>query len=178
MRRPPARWLRPRDILSESVFDRALGAHGGLIERIVATHEKSTAAREDVMQEVALALWRAAPGWRGDCSLRTFVARVTHNVCIDHVRRMTREPRREELTVDIRSNAEAPDEAAVRFDMERRLITEVAGLPAALRDVAVLTLEGFSPQEIADTLGLSEGTVATRATRARAALRERLKDQL
>ncbi len=164
--------------MADSVFDRALGAHGGLIERIVATHEKSAAAREDLKQEVALALWRAASGWRGDCSLRTFVARVTHNVCIDHVRRVTREPRREELNVDMRSNAEAPDEAAIRSDLRRHLITEVAGLPPALRDVAVLTLEGFSAQEIADTLGLPEGTVATRATRARATLRERLKGKL
>lgn len=178
MRHPPARWLRPGKVLTETVFDRALGAHGGLIERIVATHERSAAAREDVKQEVALALWRAAPVWRGDCSLRTFVARVTHNVCIDHVRRVTREPRRQELSVDMRSDAEAPDEAAIRSDLGRRLSTAVADLPPALRDVAVLMLEGFSAQEIADTLGLAEGAVATRATRARAALREQLKDQL
>lgn len=164
--------------MADTVFDSALRIHGGLIERIIATHEKSSASREDVKQDVALALWRAAPTWRGDCSLRTFVARVTHNVCIDHVRRMTRQPRREELDTDMQSDAETPEEAAVRSDVGRRLMEEVTSLPPTLRDVAVLMLEDFSTREIADTLGLSEGTVATRATRARASLRERLKDEL
>jgi DNA-directed RNA polymerase specialized sigma24 family protein len=50
-------------------------------------------------------------------------------------------------------------------------------LPTGLREVATLTLEGFSTQEIAQTLGINEGAVYTRATRARAALREAMVTQ-
>jgi RNA polymerase sigma factor (sigma-70 family) len=157
--------------VAQSVFDRALDEHGGLIDRIVATFERDRTGREDLAQEVALALWRAAPSWREDCTLRTFVARVAHNVCVSHVRRATREPKRAELDAALPTDAERPDEAAMRADMGRRLVRAVADLPPALRDVAVLMLEGFSPGEIAGTLGISEGAVSTRATRAKAALR-------
>ncbi|MBU6372291.1 MAG: sigma-70 family RNA polymerase sigma factor [Alphaproteobacteria bacterium] len=157
--------------MGQTVFDLALDAHGGLIDRIVATFERDRTGREDLRQEVALALWRAAPSWREDCSLRTFVARVAHNVCVSHVRRVTREPKHAELDVALPAESERPDEAALRADMGRRLARAVADLPPALRDVAVLMLEGFSPREIADTLGVAEGAVATRATRAKAALR-------
>lgn len=157
--------------MTATVFDRALDEHGGLIDRIVATFERDRTGREDLRQEVALALWRAAPGWRGDCSLRTFVARVAHNVCVSHVRRATREPRRADLDAAIPADQERPDDAALRADLGRRLARAVSELPPALRDVALLMLEGFSPREIADTLGINEGAVATRATRAKAALR-------
>ena len=157
--------------MAKSVFDRALDEHGGLIDRIVATFERDRTGREDLHQEVALALWRAAPSWREDCSLRTFVARVAHNVCVSHVRRVTREPRRADLDAGLATDAERPDEAAMRADMGRRLARAVADLAPALRDVAVLMLEGFSPREIAETLGIAEGAVATRASRAKAALR-------
>lgn len=153
------------------VFDRALSEHGGLIDRIVATFERDRAGQEDLRQEVALALWRAAPAWREDCSLRTFVARVAHNVCVSHVRRVIREPKRADLDLDMPTDAERPDEAAQRADLGRRLAQAVTELPPALREVAVLMLEGFSPREIADTLGVNEGAVATRASRAKAALR-------
>ena len=160
--------------MGATVFDRALDEHGGLIDRIVATFERDRTGREDLRQEVALALWRAAPSWREDCSLRTFVARVTHNVCVSHVRRATREPRRADLDTEMPTDAERPDEAALRADLGRRLARAVEDLPPALRDVALLMLEGFTPREIADTLGVNEGAVATRATRAKAALRARM----
>ena len=63
---------------------------------------------------------------------------------------------------------------AIDNDLRRRLSAAVADLPAALREVAVLGLEGFTNQEIVDTLGLSSGTVATRLSRAKAMLRERM----
>lgn len=160
--------------MGDAVFDRALDEHGGLIDRIVATFERDRTGREDLRQEVALALWRASSSWRGDCSLRTFVARVAHNVCVSHVRRATREPRRADLDVAMPTDAERPDEAALRADLGRRLAEAVRELPPALRDVALLMLEGFTPREIADTLGVNEGAVAARATRAKAALRARM----
>jgi RNA polymerase sigma-70 factor (ECF subfamily) len=64
-----------------------------------------------------------------------------------------------------------PEELAIRHDERERLTVAVRGLPLALREVAVLLLEGFTPAEIAATLGISPNAVAIRATRARDALR-------
>ncbi len=163
--------------MTESVFDTILDEHTGLISRIVATFETNSAIGDDLKQEVMLALWRAAPSWRGDCTLRTFVARVTHNVCVSHVRRAVREPGRSELSDTLPSDREGPEESVARADLSRRLTVAVATLPTGLREVATLTLEGFSTKEIAQTLGINEGAVSTRATRARAALREAMVTQ-
>lgn len=158
--------------MTGSVFETILDEHSGLVSRIVATFEANAAARDDLQQEVTLALWRAAPSWRGDCTLRTFVARVTHNVCVTHVRQAVREPRRAELTDTLHSQDEGPEQSVSRADLTRRLAAAVATLPNGLREVAMLTLEGFSSKEIAETLGINEGAVYTRSNRAKAALRE------
>ncbi|WP_298198393.1 sigma-70 family RNA polymerase sigma factor [Novosphingobium sp.] len=160
--------------MREGLFDQALDGHGGLIARIVSAHERDPALREDLRQDVALALWRALPGWREECALRTFVARVAHNVCVSHQRRAVREPPRGELSPQLDAATDLPDAVAIDNDLRRRLSAAVADLPAALREVAVLGLEGFTNQEIVDTLGLSSGTVATRLSRAKAMLRERM----
>jgi RNA polymerase sigma factor (sigma-70 family) len=157
--------------MSACVFDRALEEHAGLIERVVAAYERNPAGREDVKQDIALALWRAAPAWRGDCTLRTFVARIAHNVCVSHIRRSLREPRGAEVDPGLACDAERPDDVVARSDLSRRLISAVAALPHGLREVATLVLEDFSTQEIAQALGLSEAAVFTRVNRAKAALR-------
>ena len=56
-------------------FDEVLGEYGAMVRRIAAAHEANPAAREDLVQDILYALWRALPGWRGECGLRTFVAR-------------------------------------------------------------------------------------------------------
>jgi RNA polymerase sigma-70 factor (ECF subfamily) len=155
----------------------ALFAHAALIDRILFGFERDPDRRQDLRQDVALALWRAAPGWRGDCSARTFVARIAHNVCVSHVRSAGRQPRTATLDEALPTSDEAPDAAALRSDLVRRLEHAVAALPEGLRVATTLQLEGFSTEEIADTLGLAPGAVFTRLTRARAALRAMMGEQ-
>ena len=158
--------------MAGGTFDTILNEHSGLVSRIVATFETNPAARDDLRQDAILALWRAAPSWRGDCSLRTFVARVTHNVCVSHVRKAVNMPRSAGLSDTLPSHIDRPDESYAKSDLTRRLMAAVAALPSGMREVATLTLEGFSTQEIAQTLGINEGAVSTRVNRAKAALRE------
>ena len=64
-----------------------------------------------------------------------------------------------------------PEDSAIHGDQRARLTSLVRELPIALREVAVLLLEEFTPAEIAATLGITVNAVAIRATRAREALR-------
>ena len=163
--------------MTQPVFDRAIEEHAGLIDRIVATFERNPASREDVKQEIALALWRAASSWRGDCTLRTFVARIAHNVCVSHVRKAIRLPKGGAPSLDLASDIEPSDEAAIRADLTRRLNLAVDALPLGLRETATFYLEGFSTKEIAETLGVNEGAVSTRINRVKAALRAQMVDR-
>lgn len=65
------------------------------------------------------------------------------------------------------------DDPAARVDARRRVVALLAALPAAQREVLVLTaLEGLSVKEAAEVLGIPENAASTRLYRARAALGE------
>jgi RNA polymerase sigma-70 factor (ECF subfamily) len=87
------------------------------------------------------------------------------------VSRAVREPPRAPLSEDLVDGAPTPEALAIRSDEQARLTKLVRELPIALREVAILLLEGFTPAEIADTLGITSNAVSIRGTRARDLLR-------
>ncbi|ATQ44936.1 hypothetical protein CSW64_08490 [Caulobacter mirabilis] len=147
-----------------------------MLRRIAAAYEADPALREELGQEILTSIWRALPSFRGDASIRTFVARVAHNRCIDHVARRAALPRSAPLDESWASDAPSPLEALERIDQHERLTRAVRSLPLPLRQVAIQTLEGFTPAEIADVLGVGANVVSVRLTRAKAALRAILED--
>ncbi|MEO0878548.1 MAG: sigma-70 family RNA polymerase sigma factor [Pseudomonadota bacterium] len=152
------------------LFDEAVRDHGALVARIVSSYEARAALAEELAQETFTALWRALPAWRGEASMRTFLARIAHNVCVSHVRR---EVRRTDTEIDDQtpSAADSPETVAGRNLERTRLLEAVSALPLAQRQVVTLHLEGFTDREVGETLGISEGNVGVRLTRARTRLR-------
>ncbi len=60
-------------------FESVVDTYGPALRRLASAWERDAAAREDLLQEILLALWRALPRFRGECSEKTFVFRVAHN---------------------------------------------------------------------------------------------------
>ena len=141
-----------------------------LMARIAATHEADQALREDLLQDISLAVWHAVENFRGDSSMKTFIARVAHNRAVDHV---LKETRRQD-----RHNSSDPLLDLVSTDSHQHsdntydLMTAMRRLPLKFRQVISLQLEGFNQAEIAHTLGLNEANVAKRASRARVQLQK------
>lgn len=152
-------------------FEAAVREHGALVARIASSYEARPALAEELSQDAFAALWRALPGFRGDSSLRTFVARIAHNTCVSHVRRESRKTD-VELGDDLPSDERSPEAAAAQILARERLLQAVRALPLGQRQVVTLHLEGFSDRDIGEALGLTEGNVSVRLTRARAKLRE------
>ena len=149
-------------------------AFGPALARLAAGYEADPAEREDLVQEIAIALWRALPRFRGECSERTFVYRVAHNRGLTH--RARRRRRHEPLDhapepIDPRPGPEASVLSSQRHE---RLAHAVRQLDPALRVVVLLTLEGLSNREVAEVVGITENNVAVRLTRARRKLRDLL----
>jgi RNA polymerase sigma factor (sigma-70 family) len=142
-----------------------------MLRRIAAAYEADAALREELNQEILLAVWRALPAWRGDASLRTFAARIAHNRAVDHVAKQATRPRSAALDEAWPSAEPSPLETLEQRDTHARLLAAVRRLPLPLRQVTIQTLEGFTPAEIADVLGVNANTVSIRLTRAKAALR-------
>jgi RNA polymerase sigma-70 factor (ECF subfamily) len=166
----------------DAAFVAVLEAHDALLSRLVATYEADPARREELGQDVRLAIWQALPAFRGTSSLRTFIARIAHNRCVTHV---AREARLRPLAGG-RPDTDAPDALAGTPDHQPHLqlqaeqtfsalLDAVAALPLGPRQVISLALEGFTPEEIAATLGITRNNVAVRMNRARAALEKVLR---
>ncbi len=167
-------FMKSRSALEEQ-FDRILGEHSAAISRLAYSYEAIAGIREELVQEIALAIWKALPHFRGECSERTFAFRIAHNRALTHVlRRRPPAQSLEELEevnepVDPRPH---PDEQAALTSQRARLMSAIQSLPLAHSQLIVMMLEGLSYAEIGEVLGITENNVAVRLTRARKALKE------
>jgi RNA polymerase sigma factor (sigma-70 family) len=161
----------------EAQFDRILIEHGAAISRLAFGYETAASVREELVQDIALAIWQALAHFRGECSERTFVYRIAHNRGLSHVwkRRPPHQPLEEieesDQPIDPRPH---PEEQAARTDQRMRLMSAIRSLPVAHRQMIVLMLEGLSHAQMAEVLGISENNVAVRLNRARNLLKDAL----
>lgn len=147
-----------------------------MIRRIARSYEANRALVDEIVQEILLALWEALPRFRGDSELKTFVVKVAHNRAITHVAKEARRPRSVELDEALPDPATAPDKAAELDEARGRLERAVALLPLGQRLVVTLALEGFSPEEVANVLGIGVSAASVRLHRAKSALHAVLKE--
>jgi RNA polymerase sigma-70 factor (ECF subfamily) len=165
---------------TESRIDRILREYGPALSRLAYGYEKVNGAREELTQEIALAIWQALPHFRGECSERTFIYRIAHNRGLTHASR--RGPVHQPLDelpqplepVDPRPH---PEKQMAMAHQQNRLRSAIQRLPLAYRQVVMLMLEELSHREIAEVLGITETNVAVRMNRARKALKEILEER-
>lgn len=125
-------------------------------------------AAEDATQEVFLKVFRALATFDNRSRFSTWLYRVTRNVCLDMVRRGSRQP----VAVDPIDLAPPPvsdfsDEIATRDAVERAMQSLSPEDRAALDAV---TLFDLSYEQAAEALGVPQGTVKSRVFRARRTL--------
>jgi RNA polymerase sigma-70 factor (ECF subfamily) len=156
-------------------FDALLATHGPSLARLAASYARRASEHDDLFQEIAFAIWRALPGFRGECSERTFVFRIAHNRGISYLARRPTPTGTGDEGGDLPDARPNPEQAFSARQQGERLARAVQSLPVGHRQVVTLALEGLSYGEIADVLGISETNVGARLTRARQMLRERLK---
>ena len=140
---------------------------------------------EDLVQETYARALRAAEQFTPGTNLKAWLFRILRNTFLSDARRRRANPVLGGLDTVIPSAADAPETPWLRDDVEldrlRRVVA--AEIEAAMlqlsedaRTVILLDLEGLTEHEVADIMGCAVGTVKSRLARARAALRERLKD--
>jgi RNA polymerase sigma-70 factor, ECF subfamily len=140
---------------------------------------------EDLVQETYVRAFAALGQLEAGSNLKAWLFRILRNAFVSQYRRQRGSPVVGTLdTVDPRM-PDAPAAEWLRDDLELdRLRKVVAGeIEQALltlteegRTVILLDLEGLSEREIADVMGCAVGTVKSRLSRARSALRQRLQD--
>lgn len=161
-------------------FEKLYAEHGDYVEKIAVRLCGPGAEAEDLFQEVFLRIYRFLPSYKGG-SIKAWIRRITVNSYYSSTR-----ARRHTLSLDADSRVlelvdpELTTSGKVqRNQMRRRLGEAVAMLPEEGRNVLVMReFEELEYKEIASRLEIPIGTVRSRLTRARAALRRLLEEDL
>ena len=148
-----------------------------LAYKFVGRHDEA----EDLTQDIFLKIFKALHTFDRRANFQTWLISISRNLCIDHYRSVRKE--RETMARDVDSadlmpvsRERGPHGELEQTDLRHLIRQALAELPPALKEAVVLRdLQEFSYQEIADKLGLPEGTVKSRINRGRLELARQLR---
>jgi len=175
---------------SEQAFALLIAQYSHPVYSLIARNLRDPADAADVTQEVFVKVFRNISGFCGDSSLRTWIYRIALHEASNQ-RRWWNRHKRQETTIDAQQENEegeifsladelattdaSPYDCAARAEIQQRVAAALSALPQAFREVVVLReIEGCGYEEIAEILQVNLGTVKSRLTRGRAALRAAL----
>jgi RNA polymerase sigma factor (sigma-70 family) len=158
------------DVSGTVKLEEIVEVHAAMVRRIATVYERHPDRVDDLAQDVWIAVWQALPRLNDNTTLRSYIARITQNICVTHVRRaLVRQT--QPLSDTLPDLAPAPDEATAHAMRLARLIEAVRNLPENLKAVASLYLEDMPVKDIAIALGISESNTSVRLHRAKSAIR-------
>ncbi len=160
-----------------AAFEAIYRAHSGRLYSVACRVLGNPTDAEDMLQEIFLAAHRKFETFRGESALGTWLYRLAMNLCLDHLR--SRAARSGQLTdalddeygLDDAGSRHLAERTIARMDLERAM----AQLPAGCRTAFVLhDVEGLEHREVAEVLGIAEGTSKSQVHKARLRLRAML----
>lgn len=104
-------------------FDDILREHGPALWRVIASYAPPGPERDDLAQDVLLAVWQALERFRGRSSIKTFVLRIAHNRGLSQA--WARAKQRPGEDVEVAGPRPAPDEVAAAHEQGERLFRRI-----------------------------------------------------
>ena len=141
------------------------------VARIVASYERDRALRDDLLQEVLMAILSSLPRLAQADRLKPFVFRIAHNRCVSHVARQMRERENQEPWDDLAAEGTSQDQVLIEQERSDRLLEAIRQLALPYRQVMTLILEDMSYDEVSEALGISVANVGIRVNRAKQQLK-------
>lgn len=159
-----------------AAFEALYQQHATRLYNLASRMSGAAGEAEDLLQDIFLLAYRKVGSYRGESSLGTWLYRLAMNHCLDVLR--NRQTRMGQVTDSMDEPAAAPVAAPApvlstvsRIDLERA----IEALPPACRAAFLLhDVEGFGHQEVAEILGVSEGTSKSQVHKARLRIRAHL----
>ena len=177
----------------KKLIERAAAGHADAFNELMARHEQQMyavalrmcARREDAqdcLQEAMLRVYRAIGSFKGQSSFATWLYRITMNTCLDEFRKKKDKQNTSlDSLLDVgwspSDNGCEPEKQALMREMREKMNGAIRELPEDMRAAVVLRdIQGFSYDEIAQTLEINVGTIKSRISRGREKLREKLRE--
>ena len=173
---------------NERAFEQLVSIYESAVYNMAMYMTKNHDDALDVSQEVFVKLWQSLPTFRGECSMKSYIMKLTKNTALDLGRKRSRRQsvsltvendRGEEIEVDIPDTSveSNPEQAYLRDERIQKVREGIMKLDEEQRQMIVMRdMNGMSYADIASALGLNEGTVKSRLNRARSALKKILTD--
>lgn len=157
-----------------SVFQLLVKRHKEKVRNIIYLTISNSSSVDDIAQEVFITVYKNLKHFRFESQYTTWLYRITVNKCKDHLRKINVR----KIFIPIKEAAGEPGRGidTENKDVSNIVMNAISELPAKLRVPLLLKdIEGFSYQEISETLRCEMGTVKSRLFRARESLRNILK---
>ena len=158
-------------------IDDLLREHQRALWRVVATYAPPGAERDDLAQDILIAVWQALPRFREGSSLRSYVLRIAHNRGLSHAWRRAKLPRPAPEPIEVADSRPGADEQIATNERAEQFLRHLRTLPLGLREVLALALEGLPHADIGEIMGITRENVAVRLGRAREALRRSIEKE-
>ena len=158
----------------DSVFQLLVKRHKEKVRNIIYLTISNSSSVDDIAQEVFITVYKNLKHFRFESQFTTWLYRITVNKCKDHLRKINVR----KIFVPIK-DAAGESGSGIKVennDVSNIIMNAISKLPSKLRVPLVLKdIEGFSYQEISETMQCEMGTVKSRIFRAREGLRSILK---
>jgi RNA polymerase sigma factor (sigma-70 family) len=165
----------PSAAATEERFVRLLEGHRKILYKVAGSYARTAADRQDLVQEMAVQLWRSFGRYDATLRFSTWMYRIALNVAISFFRAESRKARTfvpaEDRILDV---AAAPAASPGLEDDLERLWQAISTLDELDRALVVLYLDGQSYETIAQVVGLSQTNVGTKINRIKNKLRREL----
>lgn len=151
-------------------FEELFYRHHRQLHRLARISSRTPEDAADALQDAMLSAHRSAPRFRHDASVSSWLYRIVVNACLDRLRR-----NKSHLTTVLEEDTCHIGDPTPRVDTALVVERALMRLPVEQRAAVVaVDMQGFSIAETAWVLGIPEGTVKSRCSRARAKLAETL----
>jgi RNA polymerase sigma-70 factor (ECF subfamily) len=162
-------------------FEELYRAQAGKLFSLAARMVGNPADAEDLLQEIFLSAHRKLDGFRGESALGTWLYRLATNHCLDYLRSRAARTNQLTSTLDdepgtyVAGSRGLAEQTVTKMDLERAM----AQLPDGCRAAFVLhDVQGLEHKEVAEALGIAEGTSKSQVHKARLRLRALLSERL
>ncbi len=158
-----------------SDFESLVQRQSRFVFRVAYAIVRNSYDAEDIVQETFLKLYRSN-AWHRIEDEKAFLARTTWRLAIDRLTKHKEQDSPAEISLhDLESAAPSPEQTALSSNTSAVLHRLIDSLPEELRQpLALSAIEELNSRQIADAMGIPEGTVRTRLMRARQILKDKL----